>query len=194
MGYRVAWGWNDCSKWSGYQCPVKPQGPGPAWTDGDREERRRVQERERERNRRRAERACFVAGTLVHTKDGLIAIERIAPGDEVLSWNPETRRFEYHVVTDVVTSRRTDLVTLAGPGWSLTCSSNHRFLTSDSQWQQAAKLGGGDHLKAIHEPAQALFERLDVTVSQGVPVFNLEVETTHTYCVTKAGLVVHNIK
>jgi hypothetical protein len=41
---------------------------------------------------------CFVAGTLVHTKDGLKKIEDIKEGDEVLSYNEQTEQNEYQPV------------------------------------------------------------------------------------------------
>ena len=34
--------------------------------------------------------ACFVAGTLVLTTAGLLAIEKINPGDKVISTDPDT--------------------------------------------------------------------------------------------------------
>ncbi|MGD9816791.1 MAG: Hint domain-containing protein [Hyphomonadaceae bacterium] len=39
--------------------------------------------------------ACFEAGTLVATPDGLRRIEEIAVGDQVLAWNSETRRDDH---------------------------------------------------------------------------------------------------
>jgi RHS repeat-associated protein len=41
---------------------------------------------------------CFVAGTLVHTKEGVKPIEEIKAGDEVLSYNEETKQVEYKPV------------------------------------------------------------------------------------------------
>lgn len=41
---------------------------------------------------------CFVAGTLVHTKDGAKKIEDIKAGDEVLSYDELTQSFEYKSV------------------------------------------------------------------------------------------------
>ena len=38
---------------------------------------------------------CFVAGTLVMTKQGLKAIEKIKVGDQVLSYNDNLEIFEY---------------------------------------------------------------------------------------------------
>ncbi|EMJ69286.1 HINT domain protein, partial [Leptospira interrogans str. 2002000632] len=38
--------------------------------------------------------SCFVADTLIQTKDGLKAIEKIQVGDVVRSWNENTNQFE----------------------------------------------------------------------------------------------------
>jgi RHS repeat-associated protein len=41
---------------------------------------------------------CFVAGTLIHTKEGLVPIEKIEVGDKVLSYNEESGEVEYQDV------------------------------------------------------------------------------------------------
>ncbi|EMY24498.1 intein C-terminal splicing domain protein [Leptospira interrogans serovar Australis str. 200703203] len=43
---------------------------------------------------------CFVANTLIQTKDGLKAIEKIQVGDVVRSWNENTNQFENKRVTE----------------------------------------------------------------------------------------------
>ena len=48
---------------------------------------------------------CFVAGTLVHTKQGLRQIEEVEPGDEVLSRDENTGEISYReVVRNFVTA------------------------------------------------------------------------------------------
>ncbi|MBM9502378.1 TIGR04388 family protein [Leptospira sp. 201903071] len=44
---------------------------------------------------------CFVAGTQVHTKDGLKSIETLKIGDVVQSWNEHTGKFEFKPVTEL---------------------------------------------------------------------------------------------
>jgi hypothetical protein len=41
---------------------------------------------------------CFVAGTMIHTKDGEKKIEDIREGDEVLSYDEQNKTFEYKPV------------------------------------------------------------------------------------------------
>ncbi|EMY03825.1 putative virulence factor structural protein, partial [Leptospira interrogans str. 2002000626] len=45
--------------------------------------------------------SCFVADTLIQTKDGLKAIEKIQVGDVVRSWNENTNQFENKPVTEL---------------------------------------------------------------------------------------------
>ena len=41
--------------------------------------------------------ACFIAGTMVLTATGLVAIEKLSAGDVVISTNPDTRSEERRV-------------------------------------------------------------------------------------------------
>ena len=43
---------------------------------------------------------CFVAGTMITTAAGLVAIENISIGDQVLAQNPETGEIGYKEVLD----------------------------------------------------------------------------------------------
>ena len=48
---------------------------------------------------------CFAAGTLIHTREGLIPIEEIQVGDEVKSMNPQTGEIAYKRVTNTHTNQ-----------------------------------------------------------------------------------------
>ena len=137
---------------------------------------------------------CFIAGTPVPTRSALVAIESIRPGDEVLSWNQETGTFEYRKVIELYSSAREDLVVLDGGDWSVTCSSNHRFLLANGLWRRARELEVGDQIMTGGPRAESIVSKKVLGVPGGRPVFNLEVDETHTYCVTRAKLVVHNFK
>lgn len=56
--------------------------------------------------------ACFIAGTLVLTTAGLLAIEKINPGDKVISTDPDTLETSEKTVLETYTARWTGLFIL----------------------------------------------------------------------------------
>ncbi|HEY0705956.1 MAG TPA: polymorphic toxin-type HINT domain-containing protein [Polyangia bacterium] len=140
---------------------------------------------------------CFVAGTLVATRDGLQPIENITPGTEVLS-RPETGTGEVAwkpvVQTFVSTSRSlVRLTTLDHLGRQETfdTTGNHPFQVEGRGWLEARVLIPGRDLlvNADGQPARLLkAESLD----QQVPVYNFEVADFRTYFVGHSQIWVHN--
>jgi Pretoxin HINT domain len=55
---------------------------------------------------------CFVAGTLIHTIDGLKPIEQIKVGDKVLSYDEKTKQLEYKTVVITFFGVKTNIVKL----------------------------------------------------------------------------------
>jgi hypothetical protein len=96
---------------------------------------------------------CFVAGTLVHTKDGLVPIEQVKVGDWVLS-QPEmkgevgykrvARTFSFEDLEVVsVDVWRPDTQERAG----FVVTSNHPFWVKDLGWTRADYLEAGQFLE-----------------------------------------------
>src|SRR5471032_160366 len=89
------------------------------------------------------ENGCFVAGTLVHTKNGLVPIEQIKVGDLVLSRLEGGGELAYKRVVSTVSheNKQLWLVTYfvdddATPRY-LVCTGNHPFWTKTSGWLRA---------------------------------------------------------
>lgn len=138
--------------------------------------------------------ACFVQGTLVHTPNGLIPIERIAPGMTVWSWNEQSQRFDTHEVVKLIRASKRSLIEMAVDAQQIVCTEEHPFLLADGTWKRARALKQGDRLFAKDGSRAAVASHARKIVAEPVPVFNFEVAETHTYCVGDGGLVVHNIK
>ena len=80
---------------------------------------------------------CFPAGTLVLTRRGLIPIEAVSVGDEVL-----THEARWRAVT-ATGDEVADTVVVKGQGhFGLQCTPDHPFLTGDDEWTSAADLKG----------------------------------------------------
>ncbi|MEV8638956.1 DNA cytosine methyltransferase [Streptosporangium sp. NPDC051023] len=114
--------------------------------------------------RDRATANCFPAGTVVVARRGMVPIEQVAVGDEVL-----THRNRWRRVTATM-SRRAPIVTVKGRGHTaLHVTANHQFLTrpatlssrgwtfgADETWTPAGDLVGHAWQSPVEFPAAAV--------------------------------------
>ncbi|PJZ28936.1 polymorphic toxin-type HINT domain-containing protein [Leptospira kmetyi] len=138
-------------------------------------------------------RTCFVAGTLVHTKDGLKKIEEIQVGDMVLSWNEETGNNSYKKVSQLWV-RETELLydLEIGEDTQLQTTWNHPFwVVGKNTWVEVKDLKLGD-LVQLRDGSQSLVSGLHQYDVPSTKVYNFEVEENHTYYVGDEGVLVHN--
>ena len=142
------------------------------------------------------ERVCFVAGTLVRTRDGYKEIQDIKAGDVVLSWNEKSGELGYNKVAQKFI-RRADLVygITYADGTFVETTWNHPFYVKSRGWVKAKDLGDGDFSltsASIRGESRAL-KITSVVVDERVEtVYNFEVSRDHTYFVSDAGVLVHN--
>jgi hypothetical protein len=135
---------------------------------------------------------CFAAGTLVATPDGLRPIEDIRRGDLVLSRDEASGALVARPVVRTFETPDAPLLELRIDGQiePLRVTPGHVFFTSDRGWVEARSLLSGEGLvsSAGLELRAAGARKLDLQA----PVYNLEVEGTHTYFVGSARAWVHN--
>jgi RHS repeat-associated protein len=138
---------------------------------------------------------CFVAGTLIHTKDGLKAIEDVKEGDWVWSRDDRTGRTGLKpVVRTFVTPEqsviRLELTDAEGRTSVLGVTFEHPFWVQDLGWVGAASLVPGQQVANAHggwlKVGTSTWEQERTTV------YNFEVADFHTYFVGDAGAWVHN--
>ncbi len=133
--------------------------------------------------------SCFAAGTLVAAREGLIPIDQVKVGDQVLSQDVDTGEIAYRAVRD---SRQTRVA----PTWAITTEDEvieatdiHRFWVAGRGWVMARDLEPGDQLRSVGRSVVV------ASVSAGrqpVPVYNLEVVGTPTYFVGSSQVLVHD--
>lgn len=148
--------------------------------------------------------ACFVKGTLIHTKEGLVPIEEIKAGDEVLSYNEQTRQNEYRSVIETYIRQTDEIVKLEIEGESTTIETTpehpfyvriHRARDSlaetDGQWTRAAKLRAGDYVLS----ARGHWKRIEKVAGEArlEQVYNFAVHENRNYFVGEDGTLVHNV-
>ncbi|MGW1998184.1 RHS repeat-associated core domain-containing protein [Embleya sp. NPDC001921] len=143
----------------------------------------------------------FVPGTQVLLADGTSkAIDEIKLGDLVLATDPESGASLARAVTALITSEDIkDLTTISveaaegGEPGSLVATSHHLFWVANAErWSRVDQLRAGDELRT---PTGSRLRVVASTAGHRVQrVYNLTVDTLHTYYVQVAGshALVHN--
>jgi hypothetical protein len=142
-----------------------------------------------------AKAACFLPGTLVEARNGLLPIEELKPGDLVLSrdevtgltgWKPVLRTFQ-RTAQEIV---YLGLETTPGSSDVLGVTPDHPFWVSTGNWSQARDLREGDLvLTSILRWSKVTSSSM---VREDRQVYNLEIADYHTYFVGNLGAWVHN--
>lgn len=136
--------------------------------------------------------ACFIAGTLVLTTTGLLAIEKLNPGDKVISTDPDTLETSEKTVLETYIRKVDRLVHLVINGEEIVTTDNHPFYVQDRGFIEAGRLLVDDKLVSVN--GDDLFveyvktEELDTLID----VHNFQVEDFHTYFVGNLLSWVHN--
>ena len=135
---------------------------------------------------------CFVAGTMILTAAGLVAIENIKAGDKVIATNPETFEVAEKTVLETYVRETTELLHLTIGGEVIKTTFDHPFYVKDVGFVEAGKLQVGDRLVDSRGNALVLEgKKLEIT-DKPVKVYNFKVDDFHTYHVAHIGVLVHN--
>ena len=137
--------------------------------------------------------ACFIAGTMILTAEGLVAIENIKKGDMVIATDPETDITEPKAVLETYIRETSHLVHLTVCGETIASTFDHPYYVKDEGFVNACDLWIGAELvdNNGHEHLVEQLYREDLDESS-VKVFNFKVEDHHTYFVGETSILVHN--
>jgi hypothetical protein len=135
---------------------------------------------------------CFLAGTLVKTVNGLIAIDKIETGTKVLSYNFETQQTEYQPVLQTFSNYAEKYVELHTENDVLKVTGAHLFYVSnENKWIAASQLSLDMQLQDDQQNLIAI-KKLDI-IKAVVPTYNLEVAQNHNYYVGETQhILTHN--
>ena len=140
-----------------------------------------------------ASKHCFVAGTLIHTEDGLVPIEEIKPDQLVWAEDPATGERALKRVVCLFRNEKYELVHLQIKGETITTTVGHPFFVQGKGWVAAKDLHINDKLK-LQNGEDAFVDEIGLEqLDTPVQVFNFEVEDFHTYFVGSNGVLVHNL-
>ena len=136
--------------------------------------------------------ACFIAGTMVLTATGLVAIERLKAGDVVISTNLDTLETAPKTVLETYVRKVDKLVHLTINGEEIVTTDNHPFYVQGRGFINAGSLLVGDKLISVN--GEDLFVEKHYIEETDVPVdvYNFQVEDHHTYFVGESAVWVHN--
>jgi hypothetical protein len=132
--------------------------------------------------------SCFASGTPVWTSHGLQAIDKIQPGDYVLSQSIETGELAFKPVVFRTLLPRTKAKLLRTPSETIHATTAHPFWVAGRGWTKVKELNTGTPLRTMDGVV-----RLEAA-AEGEKTFayNLEVADYGTYFVGKTGLLVHD--
>jgi len=137
--------------------------------------------------------ACARNGGSLRRGYRLKRIAEFRPGDEVLSWNPETGRVEKRRVVRTVrrVSDHLRVLTFAdrrGHQQTIKTTDEHPFwLAEERRFVPAGELEVGQKFRSPSGDLLWLVSTRRELHPEGVPVYNLEVEGVHTYFVSPIG-------
>ncbi len=143
--------------------------------------------------------ACFVAGTMVDTEEGPRAIETIAAGDRVATYDQVTGAVTYapilrleihaHDASELMEVRLDD-------GHTLGVTADHHFWVDGDGWVRARELERADALRTADGTMQRVAAVASLAAEpascEATRVYNVVVDETKTYFVGDAGVLVHS--
>ena len=136
--------------------------------------------------------ACFVAGTLISTEEGLRPIEEINIGDYVWAENPETNEKELKRVVNTFINAKDEIVHLHTNVEEIETTREHPFYVEGKGFVKAEELEIGDEFRLQSGKKVILASIWYEDLDEPIYVYNFEVEDFHTYYVGESSVLVHN--
>lgn len=132
----------------------------------------------------------FVADTATHTQQGLVAIENVY-SDDCVTIDCGNKSPSY-VVTNTTSSTVDQFIKITIKDVQLCTAVNQKMYVLNKGWVRADELVRSDLLLCENKKYVeiAALER----VHKKQKMYSLTVESSHVFCVTKYGVIVHNIE
>jgi hypothetical protein len=135
-----------------------------------------------------AQQEGFVAGTLVKTPNGYTPIEQLQAGNTVIGYDQQTGYTERKVL-NVIQQEASYYVKLSLSNITCSIGTHQKFyLSHHNAWAQARHLKPGDLLSSNNNYVTQV-----ENIQSPISLYALTVEL-HSFCVTPADILVHNIE
>lgn len=136
---------------------------------------------------------CFIAGTLVSTVNGFVAIENIKAGDMVYAAHEETLEYGIRPVVETYVRETDTLVHITVGGEEIISTVDHPYFVKNKGFVKAIDLCIGFELMDNNGNTLVVEQIFRETLhDETVKVYNFQVEEYHTYYVGDSCLLVHN--
>ena len=134
---------------------------------------------------------CFVAGTMVHTPEGLKAIETLTPDDVVFAFDADTMQVVEAPVVNLHVHEGESVFELVAGETMLLATGNHPFyLEEHGKYERLDHLERGYQLRQLD--GQSVPVESIKPQEQPQTVYNITVDGLHNYFVGQHGILVHN--
>jgi RHS repeat-associated protein len=137
-----------------------------------------------------ATQCSFNSDTYVETKDGEKLIGEIQIGDYVLAWNESDNTINYYPIKAVLVHEDKTLTELILNGEWIETTPEHPFYTEESGWLPADELKLGMHIRQADGDYELVWLKWNIHKTQHM--YNLTVDTAHTFFVGRGKWLVHN--
>jgi hypothetical protein len=134
---------------------------------------------------------CFLAGTLVNTKNGLKAIETLIVGEEVYTYNFKQQQIELKSILKTYQNKTEKYINIHVKNDVIKATGNHRFwLPKQEQWVAASQLKVGAILSTQNNNFLEIEDLKVVTAIE--TTYNLEIKDNPNYYVGSYNILTHN--
>ena len=141
---------------------------------------------------------CFIEGTLILTSVGLVKIEDIKEGDEVWSYNEETKEKELKKVKRLFRNKTKEWLHLTilneetKTEEEIICTKNHRIYIKNKGWIEANEILENEEVLLYNNVIGKVIRKELENLTYEETTYNFEVEDNHNYYVGEECVLVHN--
>lgn len=132
----------------------------------------------------------FSADTDVVTTEGSVDIATLQVGDYVLAWNEADGTLGFYQITDTIHHTDKVVVNLLLDGEWIETTPEHPFYVEGKGWVNAEDLQFGDQVYQADGTTGVVWIKWNVYKTQ--EMYNLSVDTAHTFFVGEGQWLVHN--
>ncbi|MBD5089477.1 MAG: hypothetical protein HDT30_11845 [Clostridiales bacterium] len=136
--------------------------------------------------------SCFLAGTLVATKTGKKAIEKIEEGEEVWCEEEDIGEQKLKKVLKRIEKTNDILYHVYIRNQEIHTTEDHAIWLEGEGWKKAEDVHVGDIVRCRTGEPEKITNIWMEKMPEQVKVYNLSVEECHNYYVSEKGVLVHN--